>query len=215
MAERTYQAFVSYRHAERDTQIATEVQHGLERFVIPKALRKDGMRHIAPVFRDKEELSATPELDGTIEAALNNSETLVVICSPKTSESPWVQREIDLFLTTHDRSRIFTVLAEGASGDAIPRSLYYEKEELTSSGETVTRYAQPLSCDFRSDSRSEHKDELARLVAAILEVPYDALVRRAAPQWSGTRVGSSSSSKWPSSPRTRMPIQTRHGTACL
>lgn len=50
MAERTYQAFVSYRHAERDTQIATEVQHGLERFVIPKALRKDGMRHSREQF---------------------------------------------------------------------------------------------------------------------------------------------------------------------
>ncbi len=35
-----YNAFISYRHSELDSKIASEVQTRLERFRIPKALLK-------------------------------------------------------------------------------------------------------------------------------------------------------------------------------
>ncbi|MBR1781770.1 MAG: hypothetical protein IJ751_10260 [Oscillospiraceae bacterium] len=50
-----YNAFISYRHAEVDSRVASEVQHRLEHFHVPAAIRKKtGMGKIERIFRDKE-----------------------------------------------------------------------------------------------------------------------------------------------------------------
>ena len=52
-----YNAFISYRHSEVDSKIASEVQTRLERFRIPKAIiKKTGVKRFERIFRDKEEL---------------------------------------------------------------------------------------------------------------------------------------------------------------
>ncbi len=52
-----YDAFISYRHSPVDSRVAAQIQRGLERFHVPRAIRKrTGRRRIGPVFRDKEEL---------------------------------------------------------------------------------------------------------------------------------------------------------------
>ena len=109
-----YQAFVSYRHAEVDSAVARDVQRGLERFRIPPSMREElGIKRIAPVFRDKEELPVSSALGDDIAYTLEHSSSLVVVCSPRTKESQWVDREIRTFLQTHDRSCVFTVFATG------------------------------------------------------------------------------------------------------
>jgi small nuclear ribonucleoprotein (snRNP)-like protein len=178
-----YRAFISYRHAEVDSAVAAAVQHGLERFWVPKSARgEDGSPHIAPVFRDKEELPVSARLGDDIEAALHGADALVVICSPRTAESAWVAREIDTFLSCHDQDRVFVVLAEGEPYDVIPERLLYEMrtatdEDGTTHEERVEK--EPLACDFRGSSRSERRTELIRLAAGVLGVSFDSLVRRA------------------------------------
>ena len=99
-----YNAFVSYRHAPLDIRVAAEIQKQLERFSIPKPIQKaTGVRKIDRIFRDKEELPITSDLNETIENALQNSDYLIVICSQSTKESVWVQREIAFFLKSHSR----------------------------------------------------------------------------------------------------------------
>ena len=89
-----YDAFISYRHAEKDTLIASEIQSSLERFNIPKELRKKtGKQRFNRVFRDVEELPISSNLTEDLEEALRSSEYLIVICSYRTSESDWVKRE--------------------------------------------------------------------------------------------------------------------------
>ena len=91
-----------------------EVQRRLEQYPVPKAVaRRTGIRRINRVFRDKEELPITSDLNDNIERALLHSEFLIVICSPRTRESAWVQKEIETFLQTHSRKNVLTVLAEG------------------------------------------------------------------------------------------------------
>ena len=105
MAELHYNAFISYRHNERDSRIAGNIQRELERFSIPAPIRKSsGIHKFERVFRDKEELPITIDLGDNIEQALANSDFLIVICSPDLLESRWCMREIELFLAQHPRN---------------------------------------------------------------------------------------------------------------
>ena len=177
-----YNAFISYRHAPLDSKVAAEVQKQLERFRIPIAIRKSsGIRKIDRIFRDKEELLITSDLNETIQQALLHSDFLIVICSTSTRESVWVQREIEFFLTTHERSQVLTVVAEGEPVDVVPQILQQQEVTVTlDSGETETVCLpmEPLSCDYRGNFRKARKEELPRLAAAMLGCSYDELKRR-------------------------------------
>ena len=179
---REYRAFISYRHAEVDSKVAAEVQRSLERFHIPAEVRQStGVKSLAPIFRDKEELPVTAELSDDIGSALASSSHLIVICSPRLKESTWCQREIATFLQTHPVQNVLTVLAEGEPYDVIPEVLLKRPKTVTlddGSTQEVLVDAEPLSCDFRSFKRSEHRTEVTRLAAAMLGVPFDALWRR-------------------------------------
>lgn len=179
-----YDAFISYRHAEKDTLIASEVQKTLEHFQIPKALRKSsGKERFNRVFRDVEELPLANNLTEELEQALKDSQYLIVICSYSTSESDWVKREIDTFLEFHDYDKqlVLTVLVEGEPGEVIPEVLrhdnithyladgtFYCKDELV----------EPLSADYRQPIKKARKTELPRLAAAMLGCKYDEIIRR-------------------------------------
>lgn len=179
-----YDAFISYRHAEKDTLIASEIQKTLEHFQIPKALRKSsGKERFNRVFRDVEELPLANNLTEELEQALKDSQYLIVICSYSTSESDWVKREIDTFLEFHDYDKqlVLTVLVEGEPGEVIPEVLrhdnithyladgtFYCKDELV----------EPLSADYRQPIKKARKTELPRLAAAMLGCKYDEIIRR-------------------------------------
>jgi trk system potassium uptake protein TrkA len=54
-----YKAFISYRHAELDTKVATEIQNRIERYVIPRSIRKElGIKSVIS--------KATSEIHGKI-----------------------------------------------------------------------------------------------------------------------------------------------------
>ena len=70
-----YNAFISYRHSPVDSKIAAEIQRRLERFSVPRSLRKKtGKQKIGRIFRDKEELPITSDLNDDITEALANSD---------------------------------------------------------------------------------------------------------------------------------------------
>lgn len=92
-----YNAFISYRHHPDDIRVASEIHRSLERSHVPRSIRKKYGK-IERLFRDKEELPITSDLNDDIDSALYNSDYLIVICSVHTKESIWVQREIELFL---------------------------------------------------------------------------------------------------------------------
>lgn len=177
-----YNAFISYKHAPLDSKVAEHVQRTLEHYHIPSSIAKQtGKKKIERIFRDKDELPITSDLTDTISNALEKADFLIVICSPRTKESVWVDREIDFFLKTHDRSRVLTVLAEGEPVDVIPeRLLYVEKEVTEYNGFThkVKTPVEPLSCDYRMPFSRAKKEELPRLAAALIGCSYDELVRR-------------------------------------
>lgn len=172
-----YNAFISYRHHPDDIKVAANIHRSLERFRVPKSLRKS-TKGITRLFRDKEELPITSNLTDDISSALRNSDYLIVICSVHTKESVWVQREIELFLSTHPRNRVLTVLASGEPYDVIPDILLSEEVTDPVTGETRIVPIEPLSCDWRMKRRKAMREELPRLAAALLGCGYDVLRQR-------------------------------------
>ena len=177
-----YNAFISYRHSEADSKIASEVQTRLERFRIPKEIvKKTGIKRFERIFRDKEELPITSDLNEDIDQALANSDHLIVICSTRTSESIWVLKEIETFLKYHDKKHIYTVLVDGEPEQVIPDILMHDTvTRVLPNGMTETReeFIEPLSCDYRMDIKKARKVELPRLAASMLGCSYDELIQR-------------------------------------
>lgn len=112
-----YAAFVSY--ASKDAKFARALHRQLERYVIPGKLGTFDLtgggkkNRVYPVFRDREELPAG-DLGANLEAALRASAALIVICSPNAALSPWVEKEIQYFISLGRADRIFAIIAETA-----------------------------------------------------------------------------------------------------
>ena len=119
-----YDAFISYRHAEMDKAVAERLHRALETYRVPGPLVKRGLpRQIKRVFRDREELPTSSNLSDDIQKALGESRCLIVICSPRTPESRWVTREVEIFIQLGRGDRILPVLIEGEPADSLPASV--------------------------------------------------------------------------------------------
>lgn len=125
-----YDAFISYRHTEPDMYIAKKVHKGLETLKVPRGSPKFGKKKIERVFRDQEELPIGSDLGDNIRTALEESEYLIVVCSPRTPESYWVQKEIETFIGLHGREHILAILVEGEPQEAFPRSFRRTRREI-------------------------------------------------------------------------------------
>ena len=169
-----YDAFISYRHSELDMFVAKSLHKGLETFKVPRMVAgKTGKKKIERVFRDQEELPIGSDLGDNIRKALEESEYLLVICSPRTPESYWVQKEIDTYISLHDREHVLAVLIEGEPDESFPKQILVDD-----AGNPV----EPLAADVRGASRHEVKKklktEILRLAAPILGCSYDDLRQR-------------------------------------
>ena len=178
MQEKKYRAFISYRHMTPDQEIAQRLHAAIETFGIPAAIRKrSGLRRMGRVFRDQEELPISADLGADIEAALDDSEWFICICSPRYPASKWCMRELEYFLSRHDRERVLTVLAEGEPAESFPAPLRYVKNPDGTWSEV-----EPLAADVRGSSLFESlkklRTERLRLFAPMLSVSFDSLRQR-------------------------------------
>lgn len=153
-----YDAFISYRHIEPDLTIAEILHDMIEKFNIPKHLRtvsNDGSliddKHVFRVFRDREELS-TKDLSTMIEEAIANSENLIVICSKRTSLSPWCRKEVQLFKKIHGANNIIPVLIEGEPDESFIDELKNLKATfINSENVEEEKNIELLAADIRPD----------------------------------------------------------------
>ena len=151
--ERKYRAFVSYSH--RDKQWGDWLHRGLERYRVPKRLTAANGREgpiparLFPVFRDREELPSSADLGDQIRQALEQSAYLIVICSPNSAQSRWVNEEILTFKRMGRENRILAVIVDG----------------------------EPIAADARAQGDGR-ENALLKLVAGLLGVGFDTLKRR-------------------------------------
>ena len=172
-----YRAFISYSH--RDARWAEWLLHALETYRLPDSK----VRGVGRVFRDRDEAGAG-DLRDEIQRALAASENLIVIASPNSARSLYVQAEIESFVAHHAardvRGSIVTLIVDGepnVSRDAIdPRECFPPALRGGIRLADGTNF-EPLAADARSvgDGRTR---ALAKVVAGLMDIRYDALVRR-------------------------------------
>lgn len=172
-----YWAFISYSH--RDRRWAEWLLRRLEGYRLPQTLvgreTRDGPlpRRLFPVFRDRDELASSSELGVEVERALRASRYLVVICSPHSARSHWVNEEIRYFksLGREDRVRCFIVDGEphhGDLGECFAPALLQRLDGTPS---------EPIAADARPQGDGRERARL-KLIAGLAGVGYDELRRR-------------------------------------
>ena len=160
-----YDGFISYRHNKRDTAVAIEIQHSLEHFHIPKAIKEKYQKQgFERIFRDEEELNTGADLAKKIEDALDNSEYLIIICSNEYTKSKWCLLEVETFLKKHDPDHVLCVLSEGEPPTIFPEALLKKGE--------------PLACDYRMEFKEARRSQLPKLASTMIGCTYDELVMR-------------------------------------
>ena len=160
-----YDGFISYRHNNRDTAVAIEIQHALEHFYIPAPIKEKYYKdRFDRIFRDEEELNTGANLAEKIEDALNNSDYLIIICSREYMESKWCLLEVETFLKNHDHNHVLCVLSDGEPPMIFP--------------EALLKYGEPLACDYRMDFKEARRTQLPKLASTMIGCTYDELVMR-------------------------------------
>lgn len=181
-----YDAFISYRHVEPDRRWAKWLHSALETYRVPKKLTRElGIPgRIKRIFRDEEELPASADLSREIETALQQSRFLIVICSPRTPESKWVDKEVVRFREMGRNDRILALLIEAEPGEAFPRALCEIRHTVVRNGrgEETIEEVEPLAADVRAN-RPEPLRRLRRMaklrfLACLLGCRFDDLRQR-------------------------------------
>lgn len=160
-----YWAFLSYSHANE--AIASRLHRELERYALPRRVRKAYAlpARLTPIFRDVEELEAASGLNTRLQDALDESRWLIVLCSPASAKSKYVNAEIEYFLGKHGANRILCALLDGEPPECFPPALRALKDE-------------PLAADLRAGR--DHTLAQLKLVAALAGVGFTELRNREA-----------------------------------
>ena len=183
-AMRRYRVFISYSHA--DTKWARWLMRRLEGYDVPARFRGrpapigEVGRRISPVFRDRDELPTTSDLGETIRRALREAATLVVICSPASARSRWVQEEITSFKRIHGERNVFALIVSGepkvagAPDDCFSPAL---RVQVGSDGKPSGAPAEVVAADARPEGDGPRL-AFIRLAAGLLGVGFDELRQR-------------------------------------
>lgn len=161
-----FRAFISYSHADKTH--ARKLHRRLETYRLPKRLREtaptlenDG--RLGKVFRDREDFAASEDLSESIKSAIAASQALIVLCSPRSKRSRWVEDEISLFRQLHPDRPILAAIIDGEPDDVIPDLMRQGRE--------------PLAADLRKNGDGARLGFL-KIVAGIAGAPLDALINR-------------------------------------
>jgi tetratricopeptide (TPR) repeat protein len=183
-----YRAFISYSH--RDARWASWLHTALETYRPPKPLvgkvtaRGEVPKRLTPIFKDRDELPSAVDLGDLINAALRDSACQIVICSPNSAKSRWVNEEILAFKRLGREDRIFSLIIAGEPNatelpgredeECFPPALRFK---LDANGNLSDVPTEPIAADARPGKDGKHSAAL-KLAAGLLGVGFDLLKRR-------------------------------------
>lgn len=179
-----YRAFLSYAHA--DTSTVKRLHRALEGFRIDKDLigRATAQgpipKTLRPIFRDRDDFTAGHSLTEQTLAALDSAAALVVICSPVSAKSHYVNEEIRLFKWHHPDRPVIPVIIDGKPGggenECFPRALLF----TVAPDGTITDRPEDdqLAADVR-EAGDGFPLAVAKVVARLIDLPTDEVFRRA------------------------------------
>jgi eukaryotic-like serine/threonine-protein kinase len=183
-----YFAFMSYSH--QDELWAQWLHKALETWRVPKRLVGQSTTagiipsRLLPIFRDREELASATDLGRTVNAALAQSKNLIVICSPASAKSRWVNEEVLAFKRLGRAERIFCLIVGGEpnAGDLAGREVEEcfapaLRFEIGADGQPTSQRTEPIAADAREGKDGKANAKL-KLTAGMLGVGFDTLKQR-------------------------------------
>lgn len=186
-----FAAFISYSHA--DEEVGDWLHKRLEAYEVPASLvGREGpagpiRKRLGKVFRDRVDLSAAHDLGAEIRAGLEQADALIVLCSPRSCGSRYVNEEIRYFKTLGRGRHILAVIVDGephaagktdfsADDECFPPALVCQ----LGPGGVVTSTPEPnepIAADIRGGKDGLENGAL-KLIAGLLGVGLDELVQR-------------------------------------
>ncbi|MBQ1407833.1 MAG: toll/interleukin-1 receptor domain-containing protein [Eubacterium sp.] len=166
MSDFVYDAFISYSH--RDMAEAKRLQKRLETFRIPKDMLGERPARKLKVFRDQTDLAGV-ELNTSLSRELEASEYLIVVCSPRSAASSWVNKEVQSFIELGRADRIIPFVVEGEP-ESDDHDLECYPEAMRSLDDRML-----LGANIQELGRNK---AILRVLAILLDVRFDRLVGR-------------------------------------
>ncbi len=181
-----YRAFISY--SRKDTKVATWLHKNLEGYHIPEALRAINPhlpKTLGMFFKDTEDLSAHSSLNDALKETLRESEFLIVICSPASSHSHWVNEEIKYFKSIGGEDNVIPIIVDGEPNattnptfdsfyESFPEALRFKVDK---DGNISRNIKNPIGGDIRKGKDSKSK-ALTRTISRMLNVDFDDIWKR-------------------------------------
>ncbi|MGE0887421.1 MAG: TIR domain-containing protein, partial [Blastocatellales bacterium] len=109
-----HDAFIAY--SRKDIQFAIKLELALENYKPPKGLNLP--QRYLDVFRDEKDFG-TGEYYQAVERHLASSAKLIVLCSPQSRQSQYVNHEIELFAKLRGAENIIPILIEGIPNNEV------------------------------------------------------------------------------------------------
>ncbi len=164
-----YFAFISYKRENEEW--AKWLQHKLEHYKLPSNLngRKNFPKEIRPIFMDTSELKPG-NLPEQIRCALEQSKYLIVICSPQSARSEWVNMEVEAFLSMGRKTKIIPFIIDGK-----PFAESLEEECFPSVLRQLPREQEILGTNINEMGRDA---AVVKVVARMFDVRFDELWQR-------------------------------------
>lgn len=170
-----FAAFISY--SQKDARLAKRLHLALKAYRVPKGVKVPGLnkdRSLGRIFRDDENMGADPSLRDALNALVDSARNLIVLCTPNSARSPWVDQEVRRF-KRRENPRIFAVIgsgvpnAEDLSTECFAPAL---KSKLDSDGKPTGEPDEPLAPNLQKESFAKVR---ARIAAGLLGVSFDEL----------------------------------------
>ena len=168
--EYKYLAFISYKR--EDEKWAKWLQHKLEHYKLPTSVRKTNPllpERVRPVFKDTTDL-AGGVLEKAIKDALCFSKYLIVICSPRAAQSPWVCKEVQEFINSGREEFIIPFIVDGE-----PNSKDFNRECFPGSLRTLIGEKELLGININENGRDAAS---IKVVARMFNIQFDTLWQR-------------------------------------
>ena len=167
MEDYAFDAFISYSH--KDLSWGQWLQRKLETFHIPRDLGETAVTgKRLRVFRDQTDLAGS-ELQASLRKELRASRYLIVICSPASAASVWVDEEVRYFQSLGRADRIIPFIVEGEPDSDRPELECYP-EALRS-----TEDRSMLGTNILEIGKNK---AFLKLVAILLDIRFNRLVDR-------------------------------------
>lgn len=165
-----YFAFISYKR--EDEKWAKQLQNKLMHYKLPTHIRKQRPELpsvVHPVFRDSTDLSGGVLAD-VINEALDNSRYLIVICSPRAAQSPWVCKEADHFIKSGREREIIPFIIDGE-----PNSKDIATECFPEALRKLSGERELLGININENGRDA---AVIKVVARMFNIQFDSLWQR-------------------------------------